>query len=252
MKTFLVMFFLVILFCTTVVTAQTKKLDKPKAEIAELLKKMIMVFELEPGTNTYRFLGRTKGSLVLDDRIEFRHFNRVVYFSDIIDYQITTHFLGDRYDDDVYLGNLEIIIPGKGNSRKFYDDLILIQKQLINQLIEKRNSQLILFEPIAAQYRALKIKPIVSEEQREYIVQANLFNQKKDYNKAIEFYVKAIELDKTAFPAAYSNLALLSAQVHRFDAAIFYMKIYLLLEPEASDARSSQDKIYEWKAQLAN
>ena len=30
------------------------------------------------------------------------------------------------------------------------------------------------------------------------------------------------------------------------------MKKYLLLEPDASDARSAQDKIYEWKAQLAN
>jgi len=30
------------------------------------------------------------------------------------------------------------------------------------------------------------------------------------------------------------------------------MKKYLMLEPEASDARSAQDKIYEWKAQSAN
>jgi len=255
MKTPLVMIFLVIVFCTTVMTAQTKELDKPKAEIAELLNKMIMVWELKPGANIYTYWAHTKGTLVFDDRIEFRRVNReniIVYFSDIIDYQITIEFDAINKFDRVYFGNLQIVIPGKGNSRKFYDDLILIQKQLKNQLIEKRNSQLVLFEPIAAQYRALKIKPIVSEGQREFIVQANLLNQQKLYNKAIEFYVKAIELDKTAYPAAYSNLALLSAQVHRFDAAIFYMKIYLLLEPDASDARAAQDKIYEWKAQLAN
>ena len=30
------------------------------------------------------------------------------------------------------------------------------------------------------------------------------------------------------------------------------MKKYLMLEPEATDARSAQDKIYEWKALIAN
>jgi len=43
---------------------------------------------------------------------------------------------------------------------------------------------------------------------------------------------------------------LLNAQVHNFDAAVYYMKKYLMLVPEASDARSSQDKIYEWEAQI--
>jgi len=57
-------------------------------------------------------------------------------------------------------------------------------------------------------------------------------------------------IDQTAYPSAYSNLALLLAQIHMFDAAIYNMKKYLLLEPEAADARSAQDKIYEWKAQL--
>jgi tetratricopeptide (TPR) repeat protein len=69
------------------------------------------------------------------------------------------------------------------------------------------------------------------------------------YNKAIELYLKAIEVDQTAYPAAYSNLALLSAQTKRFNDAIFYMKKYLMLEPEASDARGAQDKIYLWEAQ---
>ena len=70
------------------------------------------------------------------------------------------------------------------------------------------------------------------------------------YDKAIELYNKAIEVDQSAYPAGYSNLALLSAQINKFDAAIFYMKKYLLLEPEATDARSAQDKIYEWEAQI--
>jgi len=243
----------VILSCTTVVTAQTKKLDKPRAEIAELLNKTVEVMELKSGDDKYTFWGRTKGTLVFDDRIEFRRLNReniIVYFSDIIDYQITINFDAINKRDNVYFGNLIIFINGKGSNRRFYDDLIIIQKQLKNQLIEKQKSQLILFEPIVEQYRYLKIKPKISEEQRKYIIQANGFNDQKMYDKAIELYLKAIEVDQTAYPAAYSNLALLSAQTKRFNDAIFYMKKYLMLEPEASDARSAQDKIYLWEAQI--
>jgi hypothetical protein len=42
-------------------------------------------------------------------------------------------------------------------------------------------------------------------------------------------------------------MALLSAQQDRFQEAIGYMKKYLLLEPNSSDARGAQDKIYEWE-----
>lgn len=111
-------------------------------------------------------------------------------------------------------------------------------------------SDLLLFEPVAAKYRELKVKPTVKEEQRKYIVQANSFNEQKTYSKAIELYKKAIELDRTAYPAAYSNLALLSSQEKKYNAAIYYMKMYLLLAPDATDARSAQDKIYEWEAQI--
>jgi hypothetical protein len=48
-------------------------------------------------------------------------------------------------------------------------------------------------EPIAARYCALKEIPPVSEELRKYIVQANMFNQQKQYYKAIALYNKAME-----------------------------------------------------------
>jgi tetratricopeptide (TPR) repeat protein len=111
-------------------------------------------------------------------------------------------------------------------------------------------SQRLLWEKKVAEYRKLQVKPTVSEEQRKFIVQANLFNQQKNFVKAIELYSNAIELDQTAYPAAYSNLALLLAQINNFSAAIANMKKYLLLEPEATDARSAQDKIYEWEAMI--
>jgi tetratricopeptide (TPR) repeat protein len=133
------------------------------------------------------------------------------------------------------------------DAQKFADDIYFIQYPLINK---RRDSLINKFKPLAAQYVSLKMKPPVSEEQRKFIVQANLLNQKKEYFDAIRLYNKAIELDLTAYPVAYSNLALLYAQVNFFDYAILCMKKYLLLEPEAADARACQDKIYEWEIMI--
>lgn len=106
------------------------------------------------------------------------------------------------------------------------------------------------FAAKAAQYREAKVKPAVSEAQRKFIVQANAMNQQKEYVKAIDYYLKAIEVDPVAYPAAYFNLALLAAQMQWYSEAIGYMQQYLQLEPDARDARSAQDKVYEWEALL--
>ena len=102
------------------------------------------------------------------------------------------------------------------------------------------------FEPIAAQYRALKVKPPVPEEQRKYIVQANSMTQAKNYIEAINLYDKAIAVDQTN-PVVYYNQALLFAQIRSYNSAINRMKKYLMLSPNALDARGAQDKIYEWE-----
>ncbi|MFA6284061.1 MAG: tetratricopeptide repeat protein [Desulfurivibrionaceae bacterium] len=129
------------------------------------------------------------------------------------------------------------------DAQRFADDLYFIQQNL-----EKgHRERLALFETKAAQYRGMKVKPPVSEEQRRYIVQANALNERKEYAGAIDLYSKAIDIDPVSYPEAYFNLALLSAQVQRFEPAIAYMKQYLLLAPDAKDARSAQDKIYEWE-----
>lgn len=191
---------------------------------------------------------------VFDDRIEFKlaRKNTIIKFENLIDYNIENPAYR-RARIVLSIGNFEFLASGWAKSN--FDRLLKLRQYLIfmqNQLIKKRyNNQITLFEPIASQYRALKVKPQITEEQRKYIVQANSFSQQKLYDKAIELYKKAIESDRIAYPAAYSNLALLSAQVHNYDAAIHFMKIYLLFEPGASDARSAQDKIYEWEAQIA-
>jgi tetratricopeptide (TPR) repeat protein len=126
-------------------------------------------------------------------------------------------------------------------NKEMADALYFIQQQLNTK---RYDTSLIAFKLFSEKYKALTVKPAMPEEQRKYIVKANLYNQQKEYEKPIEQYERAIEIDQIVYPAAYNNLALLFAQVHSYNTAIYYMKKYLLLEPESQDARAGQDKIY--------
>ena len=132
------------------------------------------------------------------------------------------------------------------DAKRMVDDLSFL-KQHIPQQDDVREARA---KALAVEYHALKTKPPVSEAQRRFIVQANAMNQQQDYGSSLAHYQKALDLQPLSYPAAYFNMALLSAQLGRFRQAIAYMKQYLLLEPEAKDARSSQDKIYEWEVML--
>ncbi|MHB8148653.1 MAG: tetratricopeptide repeat protein [Desulfobulbia bacterium] len=143
-------------------------------------------------------------------------------------------------------GSISFLFGNLSDAQRFADDLFFIQQ--VRQ--KKHDERLALFQAKAAQYRGMKVKPPVSEEQRRYIVQANALNQRKEYARAIELYNKTIALDPVSYPEAYFNLALLSAQMQRFKTAIAYMKQYLLLAPDAKDARGGQDKIYEWELMI--
>jgi tetratricopeptide (TPR) repeat protein len=239
------------------------------------------------GTNAYVILFNTKGEFiymlprnainVLDDRIYVSPV-LTIFYTDLFDSQISVEKSRDEKihiswvspvnwtrDNEAWSGkyvNLDLyrrsyrrpyVIHCSGlisfffkyqaDAEKFADNLFFIQQTLKKQHEERR----VFFESKAAQYRALTIKPPISEEQRKQIVLANVLNQNKDYAGAIDLYLKAIDLDPVSYPGAYFNLALLSAQLQRFNMAIAYMKQYLMLVPDAPDARSAQDKIYEWE-----
>jgi tetratricopeptide (TPR) repeat protein len=169
-------------------------------------------------------------------------------------YQIMNVTIAAQAGRDGRRGRYAIIIPDivtfravdLATTQRFADALFFRQQQAKNYA-KQLDEQLARFEPVAAEYRALAVKPSVSEEQRKLFVQANALTQQKQYGKALAQYRKAIELDRTAYPEAYFNLALLAAQEHAPVTAIFYMRHYLLLRPDAKDARSAQDKIYEWE-----
>jgi hypothetical protein len=192
---------------------------------------------------------------VYDDRVEVSHGNDLISPNSTLTLSVHDFFvykIAVNYDKNS--GFYLIPLKNRGtlafwelpDAQKVADGLFLLQQQYKDVF----NKKLARFEPVAAEYRLSKTKPRMPEEQRKLVVQADASREKREYAKAIEQYQKAIEADPVAYPGAYNNLALLSAQVDQFYQAVFYMKHYLLLVPGDKDARASQDKIYEWEGML--
>jgi tetratricopeptide (TPR) repeat protein len=247
-------------------------LDAARKDLTDLLKKREKPFVISYLSANYRFSGKKAAEDSVNDfnpgdlnslsynpeamTLQEISTNRIFVLHDRIDIPFLPLFFEDLYGFSISEENARIDLPnhvtltfGKEeqiDAQKIADDLFFIQQ---NQ-DRYHEARLALFESRAAQYRTLKVKPPVTEEQRRFIVQANALNQQKKYGKAIDLYKKAIDLDPVSYPGAYFNMALLYAQERRFKQAISCMTRYLRLEPEAKDARSAQDKIYEWEAML--
>ena len=153
----------------------------------------------------------------------------------------------DNYDRIIISDSLIILNWEKKHIREIYQLISALHHIYTSEANAKKIAE---FQKIVANYKALSEKPTITEEQRKYIVQANSKNEKKEYKEALELYKKAVDINPTSYPSAYNNMALISAQIQDYLYAIFNMKKYLMLVPEAEDARAAQDKIYEWEAEI--
>lgn len=265
MKTFRIIILSSLLFCNCFANAQKEKniyypiLPQVKISIAKInlaqILKTTKVWKSDLKDESYNnFPIRVS---ISDHRIQMNYENSeiTIYFSELIKLKISANYCEGRppFPCLLYIGDYNFYSNDGNQIKELTDYFFYFQQHFDTQFVQRHNDSLItIFKPIADEYCTLKVKPAVSEEQRKYIVQANLLNNQKMYSKSIELYQKAIEVDETAYPAAYSNLALISAQINDLQAAIFYMRKYLMLVPEAEDARSCQDKIYEWEIMMQN
>ncbi len=260
MKTIRLMIVLFAVILTSTAKAQTEEVfyspKLPQVEMSVAKANLEYLLKLMSFPNDEKNYWYRPESVFVSDDGFFLSFKSpmkpiVFNFCDLHNYKIEEIRIHNKKDKswefEIRLGKLIISVhQDKLNGWKIADYLYFFQQQHIKPMAER----LVLFEPIAKTYRAKQIKPSISEDQRKFIVQANLLNQRKEYSRAIALYLKAIEPDPTSYPSAYTNLALLSAQLNDYQSAIFYMKKYLMLEPVAADARSCQDKIYEWEIMM--
>ena len=102
------------------------------------------------------------------------------------------------------------------------------------------------FQWVANTYRAREVKPELPEGARRFKVQAEGAVHDGDFAGAARYYAQAIRVAPW-WPEGHFNAALVSAEAKHFANAMAFMKVYLMLAPDAPDARAAQDKIYDWE-----
>ncbi|MHB8847414.1 MAG: SUMF1/EgtB/PvdO family nonheme iron enzyme [Burkholderiales bacterium] len=102
-------------------------------------------------------------------------------------------------------------------------------------------------QDVAAPYRAANPKPSLPEEAHKYRVQAEFALQNNQFIQASDLYAKALALAPW-WPQGHFDRALVLGETKAYWDAIHEMQRYLLLVPDAPDARKAQDMIYQWES----
>lgn len=102
------------------------------------------------------------------------------------------------------------------------------------------------FQKKAAAWRALSVKPALSETVRRERVLAENALREKDPKSAIEHYESGLQIDPV-WPEGHFNAALLYAELNDYDNAVWHMRAYVELAPDAPDAQGARDQIAIWQ-----
>jgi len=107
----------------------------------------------------------------------------------------------------------------------------------------------LMFEKAVQMRRDGAVKPPFPEEARKFRVQAEVAVRSGEFKRAADAYRKALDIAPW-WPEGYFNRAIVLAEIKSYPGAIREMERYLVLSPNAPDARAAQDKIYEWQGQV--
>ena len=107
------------------------------------------------------------------------------------------------------------------------------------------------FQEVARNYLAAKPKPQLPEAARRFKVQAEGAISDKEFSSAADYYQQALEI-ALWWPNGHYNRALVLSESDDYLDAIVEMRRYLLLAPNAPDARAAQDKIYDWERKTSS
>jgi tetratricopeptide (TPR) repeat protein len=105
---------------------------------------------------------------------------------------------------------------------------------------------------LAMVMRGMLQRPEISEDVRRLLVRAQVLAEEKDYAGAVDAYWKALDLVPWYAQLHYDRAILIaqlaaSAPSGQYDVAIEEMNRYLVLAPDAKEARSAKDLIYQWE-----
>jgi hypothetical protein len=110
-------------------------------------------------------------------------------------------------------------------------------------------AQLDSFAQATADWRKLLLKPPLSEEVNRQRLLAEDAAARQDSSDALEDYLAGLDTDPT-WAQGWFNAALLFAEQQNYDDAVFSMKHYLILLPDAPDAAAAKEKVSLWVAKM--
>ncbi|MGQ0812013.1 MAG: tetratricopeptide repeat protein [Nitrospiraceae bacterium] len=170
--------------------------------------------------------------------------------------RLATNFSGDRaldlYDLDKRRAVVKQSLVGAkeavaiGQWQKAFDHFERARTYMTGQTAQDRADHNMILEGVRRSYAKLSAKPELPETARRFGVQAVRVADQKEYDRAVQFYGKALGVAYW-WPEAHFNRALILAEQAHFEEAIVEMKAFLELAPTAPDIRAAQDKIYEWE-----
>ena len=157
--------------------------------------------------------------------------------------------IGDHNNiDNTYIkfGNYTLGKFNEGNANKLANALFALKKVALYEPIRREESK---FEDAVQTYRNARAKPVLSEDARKFSIQAESAINEKSFNEAADLYKKALNICPW-WPEAHFNRSIVLSEIGDLKTAIFEMKRYLRLSPDAPNARAAQDKIYVWERKV--
>lgn len=134
--------------------------------------------------------------------------------------------------------------PGGNKRADSFANAILVLKRAASP--EAKAQDEAAFKQAVKMYRDSGSTLTNGEEVRRFQVQAESAVRDKKFDDAADLYGEALNVAPW-WPAGHFNRALVLSEVGDYGQAELEMKRYLALVPNAPNARSAQDKIYEWE-----
>lgn len=111
------------------------------------------------------------------------------------------------------------------------------------------SAQLDAFAQLTASWRKMYVKPLLPDAVNRESLLAEDAVARKDLSSALEDYLAGVDTDPT-WAQGWFNAALLYADRQDYDDAVFTMKHYLILLPDAPEAATAKEKVSLWQARM--
>jgi hypothetical protein len=139
----------------------------------------------------------------------------------------------------------------QAGAQAFVDAFNFLNSAYLHRDAAKDDAELNDFSAAAKAWRESATKPPLPDAAYREKVLAEESIREKDMESAIVHYEKGLKAEPL-WPQGHFNVALLDAEIEDYYYAIWHMKRYLALLPDAPDAQAARDKLIIWENKAQN